>query len=111
MTLPVVTLSHVDYRSSVRLDMDEVTALIHRYGALVVWDLSHSAGAVAIDLLAADADYAVASGYKYLCGGPGAPALLYLHPRLQFDVAGRSAVGWAMRIRSPSLPTTHLPLE
>lgn len=89
----VVTLSHVDYRSSVRLDMAEVTALSHRHGALVLWDLSHSAGAVAIDLHAADADYAVASGYKYLCGGPGAPALLYLHPRLQ-SLSWPAVCGW-----------------
>lgn len=88
-----VTLSHVDYRSSVRLDMAELTALIHRHGATVVWDLSHSAGAVAVDLCGSDADFAVASGYKYLCGGPGAPALLYVHPRWQ-QAAWPAICGW-----------------
>ena len=89
----VVALSHVDYRSSARLDMQAVTALAHAHGALALWDLSHSAGAVAIDLNAADADFAVACGYKYLCGGPGAPALLYVHPRWQ-DAAWPALCGW-----------------
>jgi len=89
----VVALSHVDYRSSARLDMQAVTALAHTHGALALWDLSHSAGAVAIDLDAADADFALACGYKYLCGGPGAPALLYVHPRWQ-DAAWPALCGW-----------------
>lgn len=89
----VVALSHVDYRSSLRLDMAEVNRVVHRHGATVLWDLSHSAGAVAIDLKATDADYAVASGYKYLCGGPGAPALLYVHPRWQ-SAAWPAICGW-----------------
>ena len=89
----VVALSHVDYRDATRLDMAGLTALAHAHGALVLWDLSHSAGAVAIDLAAADADFAVACGYKYLCGGPGAPALLYVHPRWQ-DAAWPALCGW-----------------
>ena len=79
----VVALSHVDYRSGRRLDMKRLTSMIHDHGALALWDLSHSAGAVAVHLRDCDVDYAVAAGYKYLCGGPGAPALLYVHPRLQ----------------------------
>ncbi|MGE3927730.1 MAG: aminotransferase class V-fold PLP-dependent enzyme, partial [Lautropia sp.] len=89
----VVALSHVDYRSSERLDLAALTALCHAHGATVLWDLSHSAGAFAIDLAGADADYAVASGYKYLCGGPGAPALLYVHPRWQ-EQAWPAICGW-----------------
>ena len=89
----VVALSHVDYRSGRRLDMKRLTSLIHEHGALVLWDLSHSAGAVAVHLHDCDVDYAVAAGYKYLCGGPGAPALLYMHPRLQ-SAAWPAICGW-----------------
>lgn len=89
----VVALSHVDYRSSERLDMKAITELVHRHGAMVLWDLSHSAGAVGIDLRGCDVDYAVASGYKYLCGGPGAPSLLYVHPRWQ-SAAWPAICGW-----------------
>lgn len=89
----VIALSHVDYRDATRLDMAGLTALAHAHGALVLWDLSHSAGAVAIDLVGADADFAVACGYKYLCGGPGAPALLYVHPRWQ-GAAWPALCGW-----------------
>ena len=78
----VVTLSHVNYRNSMRLDMLDLSSLIKEAGALSLWDLSHSAGAVAVDLQGSNADLAVGCGYKYLCGGPGAPAYMYVHPRL-----------------------------
>ncbi len=89
----VVSLSHVDYRSGERLDMAALTACAHEHGALVLWDVSHSAGAVAVHLRQANADLAVGCGYKYLCGGPGAPALMYMHPRWQ-AAAWPALAGW-----------------
>jgi kynureninase len=89
----VVALSHVDYRSSTRLDMADLNRCIRAAGALSLWDLSHSAGAVAVALRESDSDLAVGCGYKYLCGGPGAPAFLYIHPRWA-DAAWPAISGW-----------------
>ena len=89
----LVTLSHTTFKSGSVYDMAAVTALAHRAGALVLWDLSHSVGALPVDLEAAGADLAVGCTYKYLNGGPGAPAFLYVRRALQ-EALSSPIWGW-----------------
>ena len=108
LDVAVVALSHVDYRSSTRLDMAELNRSIRAAGAMSLWDLSHSAGAVAIALRQSDADMAVGCGYKYLCGGPGAPAFLYIHPRWA-DAAWPAIAGWMGHADTFAFETDYRP--
>jgi kynureninase len=89
----VLMLTHVNYRTGAMHDMVEITQTAHRAGALVVWDLAHSAGAVPVDLLGSQADFAIGCGYKYLNGGPGAPAFVWVNPR-HADRFWQPLAGW-----------------
>lgn len=89
----LLTLSHTVFKSGYTYDLAALTAAAHRVGALVVWDLSHSVGALPIDLRAANVDLAVGCTYKYLNGGPGAPAFLYVRRDLQARL-GNPISGW-----------------
>ncbi|MES2787254.1 MAG: kynureninase [Pseudomonadota bacterium] len=89
----VLLLTQVNYRTGAMHDMKAITSAAHAAGALAVWDLAHSAGAVPVNLHDANADFAIGCGYKYLNGGPGAPAFAWVHPR-HVDRFEQPLSGW-----------------
>jgi kynureninase len=89
----VVSLTHVHYKSGLRHDMAKITERAHEKGALMLWDLCHTAGAVRCDLNGVGADLAVGCGYKYLNGGPGAPSFVFVARRHQADIR-TPLTGW-----------------
>ncbi len=92
-TVAVLLITEVDYRTGRKHDMAALTARAHEVGAVVVWDLAHSAGAFEVDVTAVSAEFAVGCTYKYLNGGPGAPAFIYVRPDLA-DRVHPALSGW-----------------
>jgi kynureninase len=89
----LLALTHVDFRTGAMFDLPGITSAAHERGALVQWDLCHSTGAVPVDVTATGADFAVGCSYKYLNGGPGAPAYTWVAPALQPDL-DQPITGW-----------------
>jgi len=106
--LAVLMLTEVDYRTGRKHDMRALTAKAHAAGALVVWDLAHSAGALPVDLTGANADFAVGCTYKYLNSGPGGPAFIYVAPRLA-DRVRPALSGWLGHERPFAFDQTYRP--
>ena len=104
----VVSLSHVNYRSGELFDMAAITRKVQGCGALMLWDLAHSAGALPVELSACDADFAVGCGYKYFNGGPGAPAWIYVAERLQSQIQS-PLTGWFGHQQPFAFESTYAP--
>ncbi|MFD1744510.1 kynureninase [Rhizobium helianthi] len=107
-TVAVTMLTEVDYRTGRLHDMKALTARAHAAGALTVWDLAHSAGAIPVDLAGAQADFAVGCTYKYLNGGPGAPAFIYVAPKWA-EKARPALSGWMGHERPFAFDLTYRP--
>jgi len=106
----VVMLTHVNYKTGYMYDMQAQTALSHECGALAIWDLAHSAGAVPIDLHQAGADYAIGCTYKYLNGGPGSQAFVWVNPAL-VDVVTQPLSGWFGHTRQFAMESRYAPSQ
>jgi len=104
----VLMLTHVNYRTGRMHDMGLLTRWAQQAGALAVWDLAHSAGAVPVDLLGCAADFAIGCGYKYLNGGPGAPSFVWMHPRHAGQV-WQPLTGWLGHAHPFDFDSEYLP--
>jgi kynureninase len=107
-SVAVLLLTQVNFRSGHILDMEKLTRLAHAKGILVIWDLAHSAGALPVQLDACEADFAVGCGYKYLNGGPGAPAFLYVATRHQLATK-QPLSGWMGHAKPFAFSPTYQP--
>ncbi|MDC8785236.1 kynureninase [Roseateles koreensis] len=104
----VLTLTHVNYKSGQAYDMAAVTRRAHEVGALVIWDLAHTAGAMPCDLNGCEADFAVGCGYKYLNGGPGAPSFVFVAERHHESVR-QPITGWHGHAKPFEFTQTYVP--
>lgn len=104
----VVMLTQVDYRTGRMHDMDAITAAAHAAGAVMIWDLAHSAGAVPVDVTGCNAEFAVGCSYKYLNGGPGAPAFIYARPDITLSLEPALA-GWLGHAAPFAMEQTYRP--
>ncbi|UMZ12835.1 kynureninase [Pseudomonas sp. MPFS] len=104
----VVMLTHVNYKTGYMHDMQQLTGLIHEAGALSIWDLAHSAGAVPVELKRCGADYAIGCTYKYLNGGPGSQAFAWVAPAL-CDLVTQPLSGWFGHARQFDMATRYEP--
>ncbi len=105
----VVMLTEVDYRTGRKHDMKAIIDKAHAHGAVVVWDLAHSAGAIPVDVAGTDVDFAVGCTYKYINAGPGAPAFIYVAPRL-IDVVEPTLSGWYGHAAPFAFDTDYRPM-
>lgn len=103
----VVMITHVNYKTGYMHDMQALTALSHECGALAIWDLAHSAGAVPIDLHQAGADYAIGCTYKYLNGGPGSQAFVWVNPAL-VELVTQPLSGWFGHSRQFAMESNYV---
>lgn len=106
----VALVTEVNYRTGARLDMRALTETAHVAGALIIWDLAHSAGALPVDVAGTGADFAVGCGYKYLNGGPGAPAFAYVAPQ-HLDGLRQPLSGWLGHAAPFDFAAEYLPAE
>ncbi|MCI5044221.1 MAG: kynureninase [Aquisalinus sp.] len=109
-SVAVLMLTEVDYRTGRKHDMQALTQKAHEIGALTIWDLAHSAGALPVDLTAAQADFAIGCGYKYLNGGPGAPAFVYVRPD-HLNSFAPSLSGWMGHAEPFAFDLSYRPAE
>lgn len=106
----VVVLSHVNYRTGYLHDMAAVNQAAHAQGALIIWDLCHSIGAVPIDLNGSNSDFAIGCTYKYLNGGPGSPAMLWVHSRYQ-TAFNQPLSGWWGHAKPFAMDVSYTPAD